>query len=35
MRDLGIGSQVSEFNEEEDDELERMIENGELGDDEL
>jgi len=34
MRDLGIGSQASDLNEE-DDELERMIENGELGDDDL
>ena len=34
MRDLG-GSQVSDLNEEDDDELERLIENGDLGEDDF
>jgi len=35
MRDLGVGSQVSDLNEEDDDELERLIENGDLGEDDF
>ena len=34
LRDLG-GSQVSDLNEEDDDELERLIENGDLGEDDF
>lgn len=34
MRDLG-GSQVSDLNEDEDDELARLIENGDLGEDDF